>query len=186
MNLFYKAVGSGFGPTAIALRRGNGGRRNRTRTCDPRLVRPMLSQLSYPPKSRGRAPWRPAPHPIQGDSYLSSARPIRTRRTVKRLSQANEPPYPRICRPRIPGAAHRARVCTGRWLSGSSQARAWVSTWSMCSTGTSSTVLSTRAGISLISFSLSLGISTWDDLGPMGGQDLFASARRWAAPGRAG
>jgi hypothetical protein len=25
------------------------GRRNRVRTCDPRLVRPMLSQLSYPP-----------------------------------------------------------------------------------------------------------------------------------------
>jgi hypothetical protein len=25
------------------------GRRNRARTCDPRLVRPMLSQLSYPP-----------------------------------------------------------------------------------------------------------------------------------------
>ena len=24
-------------------------RRNRVRTCDPRLVRPMLSQLSYPP-----------------------------------------------------------------------------------------------------------------------------------------
>ena len=26
------------------------GRRNRARTCDPRLVRPVLSQLSYPPK----------------------------------------------------------------------------------------------------------------------------------------
>ena len=25
------------------------GGRNRARTCDPRLVRPMLSQLSYPP-----------------------------------------------------------------------------------------------------------------------------------------
>ena len=25
------------------------GRRNRARTCDPRLVRPVLSQLSYPP-----------------------------------------------------------------------------------------------------------------------------------------
>ena len=25
------------------------GGRNRDRTCDPRLVRPMLSQLSYPP-----------------------------------------------------------------------------------------------------------------------------------------
>ena len=26
------------------------GRRNRDRTCDPRLVRPVLSQLSYPPQ----------------------------------------------------------------------------------------------------------------------------------------
>ncbi len=31
------------------------GRRNRTRTCDPRLVRPVLSQLSYPPALRRNA-----------------------------------------------------------------------------------------------------------------------------------
>ncbi len=29
------------------------GGRNRARTCDPRLVRPMLSQLSYPPTQCG-------------------------------------------------------------------------------------------------------------------------------------
>ena len=33
------------------LNRKHPDRRNRARTCDPRLVRPMLSQLSYPPKT---------------------------------------------------------------------------------------------------------------------------------------
>ena len=109
VDIFCKALGSGFGPTAIALVGGNGGRRNRTRTCDPRLVRPMLSQLSYPPKSRGRAPGARPRTPFKGTLIYQAPGRLSSGQVT------NEPPYPRICRPRTPEAAHRAPACTGRW-----------------------------------------------------------------------
>jgi hypothetical protein len=70
------------------------GRRNRVRTCDPRLVRPMLSQLSYPPApisslmeaplSRGlfRESWNQGPHPVAGGHSCRSSRKRCPRRTL--------------------------------------------------------------------------------------------------------
>ena len=45
------------------------GRRNRARTCDPRLVRPVLSQLSYPP-SRSFS-MNCYNSPIRGEEYIN-------------------------------------------------------------------------------------------------------------------
>ena len=53
------------------------GRRNRARTCDPRLVRPVLSQLSYPPKrlwTSAEAVWEY----INAERILSSDFPTMT------------------------------------------------------------------------------------------------------------